>query len=136
MDCTAIGFDSHGDVAPTNGAHPQSLGGRTTAAPMNDHSDVVAVSPALLVQRIMQLAMRCAEAPLDRPDSTIASVIAELGGVLSLVRCIAYLPHQQTLAPHRRYAWYREDRATPPAGFDAATALPWLTSKLRAGAPV
>jgi len=144
MDCTPLGFGSHRDVSPTDYTSPHSLGGRTTATPMelpSDNlieypSDHLATGQPPFAQRITQLATRCADARIDRLDSTIANVLAELGEALSLTRCVAYVPDDDGPTLHGRYAWNREGQPSLPEGFDATTALPWLIAKLRAGSTV
>jgi formate hydrogenlyase transcriptional activator len=83
---------------------------------------------------VTQLATRCAAAPFEQVDTTLAELLRDVGEGLALDRCVAYGPasHEATaLTP--TYSWTRTDGLLPADAADAWTTLPGIVSRARAG---
>jgi len=82
---------------------------------------------------LSDLAGRCSSVPIDDLDAALDEIVREVGEVLGLDRCVAYLPAAggETLRP--AHAWAREPYVLPASDVDAADALPWTIGKMRAG---
>jgi len=130
MDYSVVGIGPRRSVTPPDFVGPlRSVGAR----PNGPESDIASDRLRNVQRLIAQLATRCAAAPLDRIDATMADILADLGDALTLDRCIAYVPAADGSAIHAKYAWSRPGQTVPSSDFDASTALPWLLSKARAG---
>jgi transcriptional regulator with GAF, ATPase, and Fis domain len=68
-------------------------------------------------------------------EDTMTQAIAEVGEVLSLALCVAYVPSKDDEGSHTRWGWSSQTDATAVADFDGA-ALPWIFSRTRAGESV
>ena len=83
------------------------------------------------------LARRCAATPPDRIDTTVNSILHELGDALEADRCVAYLPSGANGAGVRAAnRWGRDGCNMPAPDFDALKGLPSMMARALDGQTV
>jgi PAS domain S-box-containing protein len=83
---------------------------------------------------VTQLATRCAAAPFESLDATLAQLLREVGEGLALDRCVAYVPaSNDATALTPTYSWTRTGGLLPSDAADAWNTLPGVLSRARAG---
>jgi formate hydrogenlyase transcriptional activator len=91
---------------------------------------------ATLQAVVADAATRCVNAAADGIDAAVAAVLAEIGQVLTLEHCVAYLPDDtDDVRLSAAYTWFRSG-TRPPDDLDALAALPWIVSRVREGEPI
>jgi PAS domain S-box-containing protein len=98
-------------------------------------SQVAVLQRQVGVQAIVtQLATRCAAAPFESLDTTLAELLREVGEGLALDRCVAYVPaSNDATALTPTYSWTRTGGLLPADATDAWNTLPGILSRARAG---